>query len=712
MRSAADQRMTASRDLSGLLSPKSIALVGASDRSAFSRAAFKNLQELGYTGAVHLVNRNGGLAHGLQTHVNCQAIGQPIDAALLMVPVTSIVDTLHDLRAAGVSNAVILAGGFAELGEEGRKMQNLVAQTAAALGITVLGPNCLGFINFHMRVACWTGSMRTPALAGPVSVVSQSGAVATFIKHFAHQQGIGLHCVVSTGNEATLDLATVADYLIDDPANRVIALFIETVRDSTCFKAMAARALKMGKALVVLKVGRSELSVQTAQSHTGAMVGDDRVFDGVCRQYGIVRVQSIEELAFTADLISKLGPLSGDGLALVSYSGGMAGLSADYADMQGIRLPKFADDTLGELRQALPAYATPANPLDITGGAIGDASLFRKALQAISGDPGVSLIACIADVPTGLSEDWAPPFVAAVEEIGRYMEGARKPTVVLSNSTKYVSEQARVLACRTGISYVATGLDMGMRAIRHLFDWSRKRKRSLNLTTTEASAISAGHRPTSERETTAFLASQGVPVVPSVLAKNVRSAIAAAQSFGVPVAMKIASSEIAHKTEVGGVKLKVSGDGAVREAFEAIQTSVRQAAPTAAIDGVLMSPMRIDGIELFVGVRQDPQWGHVLALGLGGVWIEALQDMSLRLLPVNIAEVIEMLGELRGARLLAGYRGQPPADLEAVAACVARIGDAALALGPELDTLEVNPLWVAGPCVEVLDSLATYRTAC
>ncbi|MDI1240002.1 MAG: acetate--CoA ligase family protein [Polaromonas sp.] len=699
-----------SSNLARLLDPRAIVLVGASDRSAFSRSAWKNLQDLGYSGALHLVSRSGGMAHGQQTHSSCAEIGEVVDVALVMVPIAAMDEVLRDVARCGARYAVVLAGGFAETGDAGRQLQEEMVRTAHQLGITLLGPNCLGFINFTRRAACWTGSMRAPALTGPISIVSQSGAIATFAKHFAHQQGIGLHCVISTGNESMLDLSAVADHLLDDADNRVIALFIESIRDVARFRALARRAIQLGKPLVVLKVGRSPLATQAAQSHTGSIVGDDSVFDGVCKQFGLVRVRSIEEMVLTSRLLAMLGPLDGKGVAFLSVSGGMGELGADYAHMEDIFLPEFAPATLDALREALPAYATPANPLDMTGGAINDPRLLTRALDTVMADPGVALTVCIADVPTGLNDDWTPHFVSSVHEIGRATTGAKRPVVVISHTMKYVSDQARALAAEAAVPYLAAGADLGMKAVRHALSWSAQyaRSRAVAFPQGNAVATATAEHPHSEWESLRYLAGFEVPVVPAVLATSADAAIAAAQASGGPVVLKIASPDIAHKTEVGGVKLNLSGPDAVAEAYRAITTSVAAAAPAARIDGVLVVPMRRQGVELFVGVRRDPEWGHVLALGLGGVWIEALKDVSLRLLPITSVDVHDMLGELRGTRLLQGFRGAPAADLDRIAQTVARIGDAALALGATLDTLEVNPLLVDGSRVEALDALVTY----
>ena len=699
-------------ELASLFNPSSVALVGATDRSTWSKMAFDNLRLLGFQGRVHLVSRSGGLAHGQQTFTSVTEIGEPVDVALLMLPIAAMNDALRDLGAAGIRSAVVLAGGFAETGEEGRALQEELVATARELGIRLLGPNCLGFINFTTGGVCWTGSMRTPPLKGGISIVSQSGAVATVMKHFAHQHGIGLNVVAATGNEAVLGLAEVIDYLVDDPATRVITVFAETVRDTGLLRSAAERALRQGKPIVVLKVGRSEITVQAAQSHTGSLVGDDGVFDGVCRQLGLVRVRSIEELMFTAALLEKTGVLQGEGVAVLSASGGMGELAADYAHLEGVGLPALAPQTLAGLAAALPPMATPANPLDLTGAVVNKPELFLDCMQVLEQDPAVSVLVCVFDVPTDLNNDWAPFAVGSLQAIGRFKPQGRVRFLAISNTVKYVSDRSRAEIEAAGMPYLASGLDVGMKALQNALRWSALQREGAIEAAPIASRVQPpALRPTSEREAMTFLASAGVAVVPQVLADTEALAVSTARELGGPVVLKIASPDIAHKTEVGGVLLNLQGDEAVAEGFRRIMASARVALPQARLDGVVVSPMRKAGVELFVGVRRDEQWGHVIALGLGGVWIEALKDVSLRVLPVSPREVKRMVGELRGVSLLQGFRGAAPVDLDALAESVARIGEAALALGDTLDTLEVNPLRADGARIEALDALATYRRA-
>lgn len=436
--------VTSAGDLKSLFNPRSIVFIGAGNRSLWSSTAIANLKALGFTGELHLVSRGWGMVHGQQTLKSCTAIGKPVDVALVLVPPNAVLDVIRDIGAAGIRNVVTLAGGFSELGGEGAKLQDQVLAMARGLGILVLGPNCLGFINFITGAACWSASMRTPALAGVIGIVSQSGAVANYIAHFSHQHSVGLSCVVSTGNEPSVNLAGVINYLVDDPGTRVIALFVETVRDPSGFGRAARRALDCGKPIVVLKIGRSEITAKAARSHTGSVVGDDKVFDGVSQQLGLARVDSIEELVFTADLMAKTGPLEGGGVGLVSISGGICELAADAAHSDSVALPELATETISALRAVLPSFATSGNPLDVTGGAISDPELFEKTLSVMSQDSSLSLIACLFDVPTGADNDWSPPDVAAVKSIGRYMaKNAAIPTIVISHTVKVVSGKSR-----------------------------------------------------------------------------------------------------------------------------------------------------------------------------------------------------------------------------------------------------------------------------
>ena len=693
------------RDLTAMLRPRSIALVGATDRSRWSQNTFDNLINRKYPGKVYLVSRRGGTVHGRSAAISCGAVGAPIDLALLMVPMAAIDEAMAELAAADVHNAVILTSGFAETGHKGADHQARLASLARQHNVSLLGPNCLGFVNFIDNVPLWTGGFRAPSKPGSIAVVTQSGANGSFISSLAAQHEIGLSHMISTGNEADLDCAHFIDHLIDQPDVRAIALFAETIRHAPSFAAAARRAIAAAKPIVVLKIGLSEITARSAQAHTGALVGDDRVFDGVCRQYGIVRVELIEDLLFTADVITRTGVLRPQGIGVVSISGGACEIAADRAQVLHMPMPALSEAAVAELRTALPSFGTPNNPLDITGGAVLQPDLFEQGLRILGKQPEFSAVACLFDVP--VADEHATEFVlAALRHIKAGLHAASVPALMISHTVKPVTETSTRIIEEIGLPYVSSGLHHGMNALGNAFWWSEQYRRLAGTSASIATIADASERPNSERATLDYLARCNVPVVPATLARDADQAVAAARAIGDRVVLKIASDDIAHKSDIGGVALNLEGDDAVADAFRRIMA----VAPAGArIDGVLVAPMRSGGLELFVGCTRDPQWGPVIAVGLGGVWVEVLQDVALRPLPIGAAEVKRMLAELRGAKLLHGIRGMPAVDLDAVAAVIARIGDAAVALGPDLEALEVNPLWVRGSEVEALDALAVWR---
>ncbi|WP_269792283.1 acetate--CoA ligase family protein [Stenotrophomonas sp. Iso1] len=688
--------------LDGLLRARSIALVGATERSAWSNGAFANFGRLGYEGSIHVVNPNGGRVHGINAAPSCRALGEHVDAALLMVPMRAIEGVLQDLHEAGIGNAVILTSGFAEMGGDGAGRQASLATAARAKGIHLLGPNCLGFINFIDRVPIWTINLPT-RLAGNVALVSQSGATASYIAEFAGRQGVGLSYIVSTGNEADLNVARVVDYMVDDEATRVICLFLETSRDAQTLAAAAQRALSAGKPVIALKIGTSEITAKSAQAHTGSLVGDDRVFDAACRQLGIIRVHSVDDLVATAGLLSQVRPRSG-GVGVLAISGGICEVAADRAEVIGLQLAELSPPTCDALKQVMPDFGTPHNPLDLTGAAILEPSLFATGIRALASDPGVDLVACLFDMPTGPLQGYSEQVIT---EVGVGFSAIGKQSVLLSVTPRPVVDYSRLLAEHHGIAYVAAGVDRGLSAIASAQWWARKRKEHQAPHVANGAALNDA-RPSTERQTLDYLASHGVPVITARVATDAAQAHAIAHDLGGPVVLKIASPDIAHKSDVGGVQLNVSPANAA-DAYQQIRAAVAASRPDAHIDGVIISPMRDKGIELLVGIVRDPQWGLVLAVGLGGIWVELLKDTSLRLLPVTPDDVLTMLSELRASRLLDGYRGGIRVDRNEVAEVITRIGNAALALGPQLQSLEVNPLLATPGHVEALDGLTLWN---
>ena len=699
-----EERAAVGSHMDRLFRPRSIALVGASERSLWSVAAHDNLLRFGFPGPIYAVNPKGGHPHGLAAAVSLAALGEEVDAALLMVPEAALADALDDLGAANVGGAVILSAGFAETGAEGSSRQAALARQARDAGIRIIGPNCLGFANFVDRTPLWTTPLRR-GLADPrVAIVSQSGAIAGQLEQFAYQQGVGLTHLISTGNEADVTVADAIEFLVAQPQARAIAVFLETVRDPERFLDAVAAANAADKSVILLKVGSSEAAAKAAQAHTGSLVGNDRMFDAMCRQNGLVRVRSLEELIVTADIFSQLGRVGGKGPGLIALSGGLCEIAIDQAEEQGIPLPELSAATRTGLKSVLPGYATPNNPLDITGGAMTDPAIIEPAIEGMARDPDVGLVTFTFDVP---EKDDARGFASRfINRIGAGFANSGKPGLLFSHAFSKVNAEARAMAVSAGLAYSGGGLRHCLTAIGHLFRWSKRtapRPRGL------PTVLPAADRPLSERAVLSYLEAQGVSVVPVRIARSADEAASMAAAIDAPVVLKIASPDIAHKTEIGGVVLNLSGEAAVREAFAAILERAATHCPDARIDGVIVAPMRDAGVELFVGTLRDPQWGLAIAVGLGGIFVEALKDTSLRLLPIMEQDALGMLEELRSKALLDGFRGAEAVDRQALARAIVKIGDAALALGPDLVSLEVNPLLASGSHIEALDGLAIWN---
>ncbi len=690
-----------------LLSPRSVVVVGASDRSRWSAAVLENLSLHQFQGTVHMVNVRGAPVAGRPTATTCEKLGEQADLGVLLVPADAVVEALRDLSHTGARSAMILTSGFAETGPAGTELQAKVADVAADAGIRLLGPNSLGFMNFVERTVAWAAPTEGGRNRGGVAVVSQSGATAYFVARMAEEQNVALSYVVATGNEADLDCSTFAAALTADAHTTAVAMFIESVRRPERFVAAAETTIAAGKPLVVLKVGTSEVSGRAALAHTGALVGDDRVFDGICERYGVIRVRSLEQLLTTADVIGRTGVLAPGGLCLISNSGGVCEIGADAAGALNIDLPAIPTAAVNQLRDEMPTYATPHNPLDLTGGI--EPQACGQIVTTLADSPEyAAVLVPFYPVPSAEVAD-DKRLTDLHRHLGRALRESSTPGFLVTYTNGTVEDAARRRIEDGELPYLACGMDRALAALGHAFWWSRLHRRGDLGRRSEPTGGALSERPRSELAMLDLLALHGVPTVPHALAVDEAAAVAAACQWDGPVAVKVASADIGHKTDIGGVVLGVSGPDAVASAFRRVIAAGRSQAG-AVVDGAAVSPMRQHGVELFVGCSRDPVWGPVIAVGVGGIWVEVLADVAIRPLPVSPAHVTGMLLGLRASQLLTGGRDLPVADLDAVGAAVAAIGDVALRLGDQLAALDVNPLWVRGGRVEVLDSLAEWAS--
>jgi acetate---CoA ligase (ADP-forming) len=710
--------MTPAAKVRQLFNPRSIALIGATDKSRWSWSVFENLQAHGFTGPVYLVNPRGVPVHGQDSYARVADLPSTVDLAFVMVPTSAVLSVLGEVADQDIPSVVLLTSGFAEVGEEGAELERQVTDLAYRRGLTILGPNGNGYINAAAAITPYGLAIEPPLLCGPVGVVLQSGALASAVLSFAQTRNVGISLLVSMGNESMVSMTDAMRYLIDDDATRVIALFIESVRHPAEFLALAREALVKGKPIVAIKVGRSQTGARVAKAHTGSLVGDDAVVDAVFRRSGVIRVDSLEDLIITAGLLADTGPLPGARFGFVTASGGASEIIADRAEEEGIEIPEFAPETVERLRQVVPLFAATQNPVDVTGYILVNRELMRNALAAVQDDPSLDALVLVTDLPRAAPPDPAL-MVGMYRQTSEILRSSPKPIIVMGNTLTNITEFGRDIAAETGYPGVLGGIHHGLTALGRAVRWSKRHHAAIQAVTAAPQPLAAselvvpelvvpaGEASWSEYRASAFLAEHGIPVVRSILVTDAPAAAEAADGLGYPVAVKLAADGVEHKSDIGGVKIGLQNAGEVLASYSEVVMAGYEAG--AEVRGALVQPMRSGGIELLVGIVTDPAWGQVLAVGLGGIWVEILRDTALEMLPVDRDQVLHALKSLRGARLFDGPRGTEKADLDAVADVIADVAALAVRLGDRLESLEINPLLVRGSQVEALDALITWR---
>ena len=712
-RAAARQLITPQR-LAQFFAPRSIALVGASETSGWSRFIVAASSAVGYAGPLLPVHPRHEKIFGRPAVRSLRDLAEQADLAFILAPTEAVESVIEDAAAAGVGNVVVLASGYREGGPAGRELEERLVAQAAGHGIVLLGPNTLGFLNTAAKAAPFALTVPLPLTPGPVGIALQSGALSSALLAFARAQAIGVSTVASLGNEAMITTADVLDYLVADEQTKVICMFLEEIGDPAAFSAAAARADQAGKPIVAMKVGASQAGQAAALAHTGAVAGDDAVVDAALRQLNIVRVTSIEDLLSTAALLGYHRWPRGRRMGVLTASGGACDIIADRASAEGIEIPAFGAATTEAIAAHLPSFANPRNPLDVTGYVLANArtslmTAIDHALDAAVDDPGLDFV-----LFTGFTAPEARPpdetaarlLEARFGWLAERLRTAPIPVIPLGMTCTDSAGYARELMTAHGLHSMG-GMELTTRALGHAFSWLAGRGTVRQLAGrpefAAGSLAAAGGQPAawSEARARELLAEAGLPVVPGRVARSAEEAVAVARELGTAVALKISSAAVSHKSDIGGVLLGLAGDQAVSDGYARVVAAAR---PHGGGDEVLVTAMRSGGIEVLAGVTVDPAFGPVLAVGLGGIWVELLRDTSLRLLPAGADEVRRMLGELRALPVLEGARGGGRADLDVLAKVIAGIGELAGSVDG-LQALEVNPLWVSGDQVEALDVL-------
>jgi acyl-CoA synthetase (NDP forming) len=669
------------------------------------------LERTAFSGRVELVNGRGGEVFGRRATARLADIAEPVDAAYVMVPAHLVLDMVAEGRDAGIRNFVILTSGFAEASADGRDAQDQLRQLAVKDDLAIIGPNTMGFINVTDGVSMMPTSLPGLPLAGNVGLVTQSGALAGASMYYCQGQGIGLSKVIALGNEAVIGVAEVIDYLVSDPHTSVIAVMMEAIRSPEAFIRAASRALDAGKPVVALKAGRTEAGARVGAAHTGAMAEDDRVIDAVFRQLGVIRVPSLEALMTTALMLVRLGrPLAGNRLAAIGMSGGACNIIADRAADEGLRVEPFNPLTVKSLRPLVSEYGAINNPLDVTGAAVNQPDLFANIISVVTSSTDADVVLVQQELPGGVSK-LSERFVKVLRAAA---DSDRVPTLVVGSLAQAVAPDDERLSVDGTDRMVLSGMDRAVAALGRAAWWSERHRRGSRRPpgdTRRQPVALPDHGPGEiwgEERSREVLASAGFPLVPSAFAATVDDALAGAERYGFPIALKAALPAVAHKTDIGGVELGIRSPAELEAS--ASRMIERMAAAGHQPAGFLVSPMRPPGVELIAGIVRNPVWGPVLAVGFGGTWAEVLSDTALRVLPVDRQDVHEMLGELRGAPLLRAPRGLPPTDIDAVVEAVLTLAGLAESLPGDLESIEVNPLWVRGHQVEGLDALITWQS--
>lgn len=672
--------------------PRSIAVVGVSAKPGTAgRTVLTNLRLNAYAGDVHVVGRADGEIDGYQVTQSIDDLPQGVDLAVFTLPGGGVKESLEACARKGVRAVTVFSSGFAEIGN--KAAQDELAAIARDAGMAMLGPNCLGYTNLIDGLPIGFANAReVPRVPKDgkhpaVAMVSQSGGLMAFASLTLAARALPVSYTVATGNEAGVGMSDFIDFFAADAATKVIALYLEEVRDPRGFLAAAARARAAGKALVAIHPGRGEKGKAAVQSHTGALAGDYATMRTHFARAGVVLVDTLEEWVDVIELLARYPVPPTKGPGVLTFSGGFCAIAHDYFEDLGLEMPPLTARTEAELAPQLPSYIPPRNPLDLGTQAIWQPELTGIGTTALLEDEAVGSLLVAINSGTAKSQAiYAPHFIAA-------LKGQTKPAILGFPAPELNAEFEAGI--REHGLILSRSLERSMRALARVTHHGRELERAARSVTPEpfADLPALGGGPQPEWLGKQLLAAIGVRTPDGGLARTPEDAEAIASQVGYPVALKAQAGALAHKTEAGGVLLGIADAEGLRAAWRRLNDNVRKAAPDLVLDGVLVERMAPKGLELMIGARRDPAWGPVVLVGLGGIWVEALGDV--RLLPADMAEadIVEELGRLRSAKLLGGFRGSPPVDVAAVARTAALVGRLMLTV-PEIVEIDLNPVFV------------------
>ncbi len=697
-------------NLTKLLKPKSVAVIGASEKEGFGGDVCRNI--LSYVedrSHVYFIHPKRESVFGVPCYKSISDVPEDVDLMVICTSQKTVIPLLQEGAKKGVGGAVVFASGYGEVGTaEGKQNEADLIVTAKELDIAVMGPNCAGFVNYVDNVQAFAFISAKRDRKGSVGVVSQSGQLCLSMMD---DPGMRFSYNISAGNGKIVQMEDYMDFLVDDEDTKVVSIYIEGVKNADKFAAVLKKAAEKRKPVVILKAGRSAKGGAIAASHTGSLSGSDASFDAVLKKFGAIRVDDLEELIAMSLMLSTMKKMPEKAtFASMNLSGGETGICADVGSLNGIEYPDFTEETLKKLKEQLPDYASPNNPLDMTASLSYDADLYAGALRTVMDDPNIGMVLIGYTLLLEIADPCIHYMYKGIEKVVQEKGGNCKPIAMIPFAENTRNPEYQEKLFQIGVPVLPPPV-YAFKMLRHLADFIAYEPETKTLELAVGHPTSKETQALSEHESKLELKAYGVPVADEVIVTSKEEAIKFAEEHPVPLVMKIESPDILHKSDVGGVKLNICGPEAAKEAYEKIMESVTEKRPDAHINGILTLPMLDAGVEIIIGVNNDPQFGPMIMVGLGGVFVEVFKDVALYPAPLGEEEALQMLKSLKSFKLLNGYRGTEKCDIKALCQTIVAISNYAQANKDVLKELDINPLFVypEGKGVGVADALVVKR---
>lgn len=687
------------RDLTPLLEPKSVAIIGASPKPGWPLRIWGMLQHFQFPGEVYLVNPRYETLWERPCYPSLDALPQAVDNAVFIVPANVVVDMLERSAAARFRAATVLSGGFGEGGDaDGLKRKSFLQAYARKHGTPMCGPNCMGLGSMRSRAMLFPEQRLNRLRHGGLAMVSQSGGLLGGLVRAGLGQGIGVSYFVTSGNEIVAELSDYIHHFLQDDQTRVVAAFVEGIKDAGKFIRVAKEALELRKPIITLKIGRSEQAVAAALAHTGSLAGNDRVFDAACAEHGVLRVNDLDEFLNAAELFLRVRGLPpGRRAAFVTFSGGLRGLISDLAQDAGLELPPLAASTEQKLSALLGVGTAIGNPLDTGWSGLSSRETYLKCIDILLSDRDIDMLVLQEELPLSNARPDKEGNLMAVAEVA---EKSYKPISMFSMITQSLNDYARDFKARCPLPFLQ-GADNAVKMQNHLANFSaavqRRREResaapaALKPLSERAKGLLASKQALNEWEAYSIFAERDIPAAKVELATTPAEAIRSAKEVGAAVALKLVAPGVTHKTELDGIRLNLGTPEEIEAAWREMEESFERRAPGRALGGFLVQEMIRGGIETIIGTDNDPQFGPVVMFGIGGQAVEIYKDVVFRLAPVTPDEAAEMIRAIKGFPLLSGFRGKPAVDLNGLTRAIAAVSQLAAAGQELIQHIDVNP---------------------